>query len=65
MSDLFLTAREIAERTEIPYSTVTQLCREGRLPGAARVGRQYRIHWETFKLRFLDAGGDDGSLSRV
>jgi len=65
MGDLFLTAREVCERTGIPYSTITQLCREGRLPGASKVGRQYRIHWKTFKSGFRDGEGADGSVSGV
>jgi excisionase family DNA binding protein len=44
MTDRVLTAEQAAELLQLPISTVSQLCRQGRIPGAQKLGRQWRIN---------------------
>jgi excisionase family DNA binding protein len=41
--DDVLTPGEAAAVLKLPVKTITQLCRQGRVPGAAKVGRQWRV----------------------
>lgn len=38
-----LTPEDAAEILRVPVRTVVQLCAQGRIPGAAKVGRRWRI----------------------
>lgn len=38
-----LTPAEVVEITQISEFTVLRLCREGKLPGAKKIGGQWRI----------------------
>ena len=38
-----LTAEELAVRFKVPVSTVEELARKGKLPGAFRVGKHWRF----------------------
>lgn len=38
-----LTPTEVGEILRVPAKTIVQLCREGRIPRATKVGRQWRI----------------------
>lgn len=38
-----LTPDEAASELKVPVRTVVQLCAQGRIPGAAKVGRRWRI----------------------
>lgn len=46
-SDEILTAQEVAERLNLPLATILLFARRGELPGARKLGKQYRIHWQT------------------
>ena len=43
MTDTLLTPAEAAERLRVTPQTVTGMARRGDLPGAAKVGAQWRI----------------------
>ena len=47
-----LTPEEVAEILRVPAKTIVQLCREGRIPRAAKVGRQWRILRSALPLIF-------------
>ncbi|MGO9154651.1 excisionase family DNA-binding protein [Mycobacterium sp.] len=55
-----ITIQRIVKTYDIPYSTVRQWIREGRLP-AYRVanGRQVRVYVKDFEKLFIRIGGDD------
>ena len=55
MSD-FMTIREVCDLLKIGERTVYDLCREGKLGGAAKIGSQWRINREEL-LAWLKAGG--------
>jgi len=51
------TARDISEQLGIPLTNIYDRTREGRIPGAIRIGR--RILYDLDKLEaWLDAGGE-------
>jgi excisionase family DNA binding protein len=50
-----LTPEEVAEILRVPPKTIVQLCREGRIPRAAKVGRQWRILRSALPLIFTEA----------
>jgi excisionase family DNA binding protein len=41
--DDVLTPAEVSRIVRVPAKTITQLCREERIPGATKVGRRWRI----------------------
>jgi excisionase family DNA binding protein len=47
---------ETAAYTNVPESTLRQLAREGRLPGARKIGRRWRV-----RLASLDAWMDSST----
>jgi len=59
----YLTIPEVCTLLRLAEKTVYTMCREGRLPGAVKVGNQWRVEHE--KLRaWLDAGGAKESPKR-
>ena len=55
MSD-FLTIKEVCDLLKIGERTAYDLCREGKLGGAAKVGNQWRVNREEL-MTWLKAGG--------
>lgn len=53
----FLTVREICELLRIGERTVYEMCRTGNLPGAVKVGGQWRVERTAFEA-WLRRGGD-------
>lgn len=43
MADKIVSAKEVAEFLNITEGTVYRLAKEGKLPGAVRVGNQWRF----------------------
>ena len=44
-----LTSEEFARRVHIRrVQTVQELCAAGQVPGATKIGHEWRIHWPTF-----------------
>jgi excisionase family DNA binding protein len=62
----YLTIEEVCVLLKLGKRTVYELARTGRLPGAAKVGGQWRVNRETLTA-WLEAGGEfdaaDGSPS--
>lgn len=54
-----LTIREVCAILRIGERTVYELCRAGRLPGAIKVGGQWRVHRERL-LNWVEHGGEPG-----
>ena len=52
----YLTIREVCALLKIGERTIYQLCRTGKLGGAAKVGNQWRVD-KTELLAWLRAGG--------
>jgi excisionase family DNA binding protein len=44
-----LTADEIAEKLKVPRSTIEEMARAGKLPGAFRVGKHWRFDLDSFR----------------
>lgn len=42
----YATPAEVAKILRLPITTLHRLCREGRLPGAFKVGHKWRIDLE-------------------
>ncbi|MBN8614881.1 MAG: helix-turn-helix domain-containing protein [Deltaproteobacteria bacterium] len=59
--DDVLTPDEAGRILKIPPKTIVQLCREGRMPTARKVGRQWRILRRGLAMLF-DGGEDDADL---
>lgn len=61
-----LDTEEIAERLKITRLYVTELCREGALPGAFKMGRVWRMRETDFTehLRRLSTGEADAERPR-
>lgn len=59
----FLTIEEVCRLLKLSDRTVYDLCRHGKLPGAAKVGGQWRVN--ALELNgWLSAGGASGSRQR-
>lgn len=58
-----LTIREVCVLLRVGERTVYDLCREGRLPGAIKVGGQWRVHHERL-LKWIEQGGEAGFSGR-
>ena len=52
----FLTIPEVCELLKLSERTVYQLCRDGELGGAAKVGNQWRVNRAEL-LEWMKAGG--------
>ena len=58
-----LTAEEFAVRVHIRrVHTVTDLCADGVVPGASKIGHEWRIHWPTFYAAVAGPGVPDGEV---
>lgn len=51
-----LTAEAVAERCDLPLSTLYEMVRQGRVGGVIRMGRLIRFHPERFEA-WLEGGG--------
>jgi|SRR5579859_7979791 len=59
----FLTAEEFGSRVHIGrVHTVRSLCAGGLVPGASKIGREWRIHWPTFYAALAGPGVPDGEV---
>ena len=52
-----LTAKAVAERCDLPESTVYEMARQNRIGGIVRLGRKLRFDPIKFE-EWLDAGGE-------
>lgn len=52
----FLTIAEVCEMLKLGERTVYDLCRQGKLPGAAKIGGQWRVNADELSA-WLKAGG--------
>lgn len=43
MKKTFMTSKEYAERCQLSQSHVKELCRQGKIPGAQKIGRDWLI----------------------
>ena len=58
-----LTAEEFAVRVQIRrVHTVTDLCAAGVVPGASKIGHEWRVHWPTFYAAVAGPGVPDGEV---
>ncbi len=39
----FYSAEEVAQYYDVTADTIRRLCREGKIPGAKQIGKQWRI----------------------
>ena len=58
----FLTVPEVAVKLRIAERTTYDLVRQGRIPGAAKVGGQWRVRTRELEA-WLDAGGEADRLA--
>ena len=56
----YLTIGEVCEKLRLAERTVYEMVRNGRLPGAAKVGGSWRIKTEVLDA-WLEAGGEAAS----
>jgi len=56
----YLTIGEVCEKLRLADRTVYEMVRNGRLPGAAKVGGSWRIKREVLEA-WLAAGGEAGA----
>ena len=56
----FLTIEDVCRLLKLSNGTVYDLCRHGRLPGAAKVGGQRRVNASDLNV-WLKAGGASGT----
>ena len=53
----YLTIHEVAELLRLGRRTTYTMLREGRIPGSAKVGGQWRVHGATL-IAWMEAGGE-------
>lgn len=53
----FITLQDVCELLKLSDRTVYGLCRQGKLPGAAKVGGRWRVDRAKL-LTWLEAGGE-------
>ena len=61
MAELFgklVTVEEAAESLRVSKETVRRWLREGSVPGAMKVGRQWRIDLEQLRLHLFNQQGE-------
>lgn len=46
---VYLKSDEVAEALRVPETRIRKLCREGRMPGAFRIGKSWRIPADVFE----------------
>jgi hypothetical protein len=58
-----LTAEEFGARVGMRrVRTVTDLCAAGLVPGASKIGHEWRVHWPTFYAAVAGPGVPDGDV---
>jgi excisionase family DNA binding protein len=58
-----LTADELSDRFKVPVSTIEELARKGKLPGAFRVGKHWRFDLDLLRTALPTA--DNGPLDKT
>ncbi len=53
------TVEEFAARVKLPSSTIRDLCARGDIPGARKLGRQWRIPSTALGVLFAVSSGED------
>ena len=53
----FITVKEASELLRVTDRTLYDLCRQGKVPGAAKIGGQWRLDREKL-LAYLAKGGE-------
>lgn len=53
----YLTIQEVCDLLQLGERTVYDLCRQGKLPGAAKVGGSWRVKRDPLEA-WLDEGGE-------
>ncbi|MFL5625946.1 MAG: helix-turn-helix domain-containing protein [Ktedonobacteraceae bacterium] len=62
MQSDYLTAEEVAKHFRVSPETIRRLCKDGKIPGARQIGRQWRIPAKFLEDNpSLDTSGDDDS----
>ncbi len=59
----YLTISEVCEKLRLAERTVYEMVRNGRLPGATKVGGSWRIKTEVLEA-WLEAGGEAASARK-
>jgi excisionase family DNA binding protein len=54
-----LTADEIAEKLKVPKSTIEEMARAGKLPGAFRVGKHWRFDLDLLRAELPRLDNED------
>jgi excisionase family DNA binding protein len=58
----YYTAEEVADYYRVSADTIRKLCRDGKIPGAKQIGRQWRIPAKFLEDNpSLDTSGEDES----
>jgi excisionase family DNA binding protein len=53
-----LNADELSTRLKVPVSTIEELARKGKLPGAFRVGKHWRFDLDRLRMTLPDTGNE-------
>ena len=53
-----VTADELSTRLKVPVSTIEELARKGKLPGAFRVGKHWRFDLDRLRSTLPTSDGD-------
>src|SRR6266568_7401704 len=62
---LWLSIRQVARIYQLPASTVAQLCREGRIPGARKFGKHWRVLRAALELEAATILGEENSRAHL
>jgi excisionase family DNA binding protein len=61
----YLTAEEVARHFRVSSETIRKLCKDGKIPGARQIGRQWRIpSWFLERDELPDTDDDDDTPTR-
>ncbi len=56
----FYSPEEVAEYYDVTAETIRRLCRDGKIPGATQIGKQWRIPREYLQRHTTIPEADDG-----
>jgi len=56
-----VTVEELASRLKVPSSTIEELARKGKLPGAFRVGKHWRFDLDLLRATLPTARDEDAA----
>ncbi len=56
----FYSPEEVAEYYDVTAETIRRLCRDGKIPGATQIGKQWRIPREYLQRHTVIPETDDG-----